>query len=109
MATVTGPKYPIAVSHAAGELDVCSLCDSSPHELGCPEHPHFDDDGVAYSLVDAEDDAGPASHWVNDTFAAAARDAGLDEKAALAEGVSEFRAALDRGELILARRGIRKI
>jgi hypothetical protein len=26
-----------------GQLDICSLCDSSPHEVGCPNHPNFDD------------------------------------------------------------------
>jgi hypothetical protein len=29
------------VVHAVGELDICDLCDASPHVAGCPRHPDY--------------------------------------------------------------------
>ena len=40
-----------------------------------------------------------ARHWVEQTYAAAARDAGVRGGDALCEGISEFREALKRGEI----------
>jgi hypothetical protein len=37
--------------------------------------------------------------WVDGTYSQAARDAGVTEHDALREGIAEFRAALERGEL----------
>ena len=88
-----------AVRAAVGELDICALCDSSPHLVACSQHRDFDDDRISYALSAAPEEVGPASYWVNDTFAAAAREAGLDDRAALVEGIEEFAAALKRGEL----------
>ena len=87
-----------------GELDICNLCDSSPHLVGCPYHDRFDDDNFCYVRVDARGEVGPASFWVNDTYAAAAASEGLDERAALLEGIEEFTAAVRRGELRPAQR-----
>lgn len=87
------------IQETHGELEICELCGGSPHVLGCPYHPRYDDDRYMYERVDATDDKGPASYWVDDTFAAAARSEGLDEDAALREGVEEFARALRDGEL----------
>jgi len=94
-----------AVRAGVGELDICALCDSSPHSVACSQHSDFDDDRISYALMAAPDEVGPASYWVNDTFAAAAREAGLDDRAALVEGIGEFAAALKRAELKRARSG----
>ena len=90
---------PAPLNAGIGELDVCLLCDSSPHVVACPEHPNFADERLTYALANYAQDVGTAAYWVEDTFAAAARDAGLDERAALVEGIEEFTAALERGEL----------
>ena len=65
----------------------------------CPQHSDFDDDRIRYALARCPRGYWPASYWVNDTFAAAAREAGLDDSAALVEGIEEFAAALKRGDL----------
>lgn len=81
-----------------GELDICNLCDSSPHVVGCPRHASYHDERFMYSRCDEPSERGPASFWVDDTFALAAADAGLDSRAALIEGIEEFMAALRRSE-----------
>ncbi len=83
-----------------GDLDICGICDGSPHVVGCPEHEDYDDARVAYARADDRADAGTASYWVDETFAAAARDVGLFEEFALREGVAEFTAALRRREIV---------
>jgi hypothetical protein len=82
-----------------GELDICSLCDASPHKHGCPYHPSYGDERISYARRDAPKEVGPASFWVEETFVAAAIDAGLDERSALIEGIIEFENAIDRGEI----------
>ena len=82
-----------------GELDICAVCDSSPHVVGCPHHDRFDDERFSYVRVDASTEVGPAGFWVRDTFVEAALDAGTDEGAAWKEGIEEFVTALGRGEL----------
>jgi hypothetical protein len=88
-----------ALVAGVGELDICELCISSPHTVGCPRHSRFDDERFSYFRVDAPGEVGPASFWVRDTFAAAALGSGLNDRAALLEGMEEFSAALHRGEL----------
>lgn len=87
-----------------GELDICSLCDCSPHAIGCPSHPMYDDDRCSYELADTPTEVGSARFWVEDTYAAAAFDHGISGHGALIEGIGEFMAAVKRGELRLARR-----
>jgi|SRR5579875_756064 len=82
-----------------GQLEICGLCDSSPHTLGCPYHPHYNDERITYFRADAPDEVGPASYWVEDTFVLAALDSGMEEPQALREGLNEFQSALKRGEL----------
>ena len=82
-----------------GELEICELCDSSPHVIGCPRHEHFDDEQYAYARADSPDDSGPPSFWVMETFAAAAKYEGVDANAAVVEGINEFMRAIQRGEL----------
>jgi hypothetical protein len=85
---------------AVGELEICPLCDNSPHAVLCPHHPDYDDDHVSYTWAGETDEYGPASLFVDATFAQAARDLGvLREVDALREGIAEFRAALERGEI----------
>ena len=85
--------------YAVGELDVCDICDSSPHSLGCPRHPDYNDERISYTRLDAPEEIGPARYWVEDTFAVAARDAGEDEESGLREAISEVTLALKRGDL----------
>lgn len=82
-----------------GELDICELCDSSPHLRGCPHHAEFDSDGRLYANVEAPGDVGSAAYWVGDTFQQAAMDCGESEDSALREGIQEFEAALSRGDV----------
>lgn len=89
----------LARDNGVGELDICTLCDASPHSVGCPLHAGYDDEHVSYVRVDASEEIGPARYWVEDTFALAAADAGLNSRAALKEGIAEFVAALQRGDL----------
>jgi hypothetical protein len=93
------PSRSTVLTAGVGELDICELCASSPHVVGCPHHDRFDDERCSYFRLDAPDEVGPASFWVRDTFAAAAIDSGVDDEAALLEGVAEFSDALHRGEL----------
>jgi hypothetical protein len=88
-----------ALVAGVGELDVCALCDSSPHVMGCPHDGRFENERFSYVRVDDPNEVGPASFWVRDTFVEAALEAGIDERAAWKEGVAEFTAALSRGEL----------
>lgn len=73
--------------------------------MGCPRHPEYDDERVTYERTDAPDERGPASFWVGDTYAQAARDAGVRGDDALREGIAEFTAALKRREIRKAGRG----
>lgn len=82
-----------------GELDICDICECSPHIGGCPRHPDYDNECISYVRADAPEEMGPARYWVEDTFAIAATDAGAEHATALREGISEFRLALKRGEL----------
>jgi hypothetical protein len=82
-----------------GELDICDICDSSPHVAGCPRHAEYDDERISYFRTDALDEVGPASFWVEKTFGAAALDAGEAEGKALREGVAEFQEAIRRGQI----------
>lgn len=82
-----------------GQLDICNLCDSSPHAVGCPRHSMYADDRWSYERVDALDEAGPASFWVEETYAVAAMEAGLASSEAVLERMREFGIALQRGEL----------
>jgi hypothetical protein len=82
-----------------GELEICELCGESPHLVGCPHHPNFDDERISYFRVDAPDEVGTTRFWVRDTFAAAAAESGLDAHDALNEGIEEFGAAIKRGDL----------
>ena len=86
-----------------GVLDICDICDSSPHAVGCPRHVDYDDARVEYVRTDSPDDVGTASFWVEETFGAAALEAGESKESALREGVAEFREAVRRGELRRAR------
>jgi hypothetical protein len=54
---------------------------------------------MRYFRTDAPDECGTARFWVEDTFAAAAEDAGETGLDAIREGIVEFRAAIERGEL----------
>jgi hypothetical protein len=84
---------------AVGELDICDLCDSSPHVVGCPRHPDYDDERISYVNAEDPEEVAAACHFVEDVYAAAGRDAGLKMDAALREGIAKFRAALERGEI----------
>ncbi|HLY03004.1 MAG TPA: hypothetical protein VKR56_11000 [Candidatus Cybelea sp.] len=87
-----------------GELEICNLCDSSPHAIGCPSHPMYDDDRWSYECAEAPAELGSARFWVEETYAVAALDQGVAGKQAMIEGAGEFMAAIKRGELRLARR-----
>jgi len=84
---------------ASGELDICDLCDGSPHRIGCPRSNGFDDESLRWYRTDAPDDVGSAHYWVIGTFATAASDAGLDSLSALREGIAEFEKAIRSGWL----------
>jgi hypothetical protein len=92
-------SVPAAIDSALGELDICDLCGGSPHSKGCPRGPDFRDESRRWCRTDAPEDAGPAEYWVEDTFAAAASDAGLDSVSALREGIAEFERAIREGWL----------
>ena len=95
-----GPRCEnIDAMDTVGELEICNLCDGAPHLSGCPLHRDYDNERVVYARTDAIDDAGPASYWVDDTFAAAARDSGEPEEESLREGIREFHSALQRGDI----------
>ncbi len=82
-----------------GELEICDLCGSSPHAVGCRNHLMYDDDRWSYESADTPTEVGSARFCVEDTYAAAAFDNGITGDGALIEGISEFMAALERGEL----------
>ena len=79
------------------ELDICALCDSSPHVVGCPHHPDYDDERVTYVSADPED-MGCARYWVEQRYAAAARDAGVRGDDALCEDLGIPGGAEARGD-----------
>jgi hypothetical protein len=84
---------------AIGELDICVLCDESPHKVGCPCHSSYADECIAYYRTDDEYERGTASFWVEDTFMCAALDCGEEPVGALAEAIEEFTTAVYRHEL----------
>lgn len=88
---------------ALGELDICGLCENSPHSVACPRHANYDDDRFTYAGKDESSDVGTARYWTEETFAAAALDAGDSERAAQLEGIAEFSRALRDGWIVSAR------
>jgi hypothetical protein len=84
---------------AVGELEICVLCNSSSHAVGCPRHQHYNDERFSYRRSDAADETGPASYWVEGTYALAAIDDGEPPDKALREGIEEFQRALESGDL----------
>jgi hypothetical protein len=62
-------------------------------------HPDYDDERISYVRAYATDEIGTASHYVEDLYVTAVPDAGLGLDDALCEGIAEFRAALERGEI----------
>jgi hypothetical protein len=89
--------FPLSICF--GELDICGICDGSPHEIGCPRHSDYDNESKVYQRFDEPAEVGPARFWVAETYALAALDAGLSKDEALAEGLQEFTLALQRREL----------
>ena len=80
-----------------GSLEICDICELSPHATGCPRHADYCDDRTSYFRADSPAEIGPAKFWVEDTFGAAALDAGETQNDALREGIAEFQDALRRG------------
>jgi hypothetical protein len=92
------PQSLVVGQEVIGELEICNLCDSSPHAVGCTRHPDFDDERISYVGADDPPEVEPAVFWV-EMYAAAATDEGVSRDDALREGIAEFRAALGRGEI----------
>lgn len=84
---------------SVGELEICRLCEGSPHLRGCPRHEDFDNERIVYVRSDAPDELGTAAFWVHETFEQAALDSGESKDEALREGIQEFEAALRCQEL----------
>lgn len=82
-----------------GVLVLCEVCGDSPHRLGCPRRPDYDDDTRQWYRTDSPEEVGNARFWVEGTFMAAALDAGVESSEALQEGMEEFERAVQGGWL----------
>ncbi len=80
-----------------GELDICDICNGSPHSYACPHHADYDNGARLWVRPDAKEEIGPARFWVEETFASAAQEAGETNAVALREGIAEFELAVREG------------